>query len=226
MSVAAHLGIQLEDYDRRVRTFIPGYEDMLAAVAAACATALRGVRRPTVVDLGIGTGALSARCLDAVPSLAIVGIDNDPAMLGVAMRRFSRRKAPVTLIRGDFRRTPLPPAHAAVGTLALHHLRTPRIKGAFYRRLADELGEGGLILTGDCHPSSIARLAAGQMDAWVSHMRRSYSDAETHEFFRAWADEDTYVPLEAEMAMMQKAGFAVDVAWRQGAFAVIVGRRL
>ena len=33
MGVASHLGIQLTEYDRRIRTFIPDYEEMLDAAA-------------------------------------------------------------------------------------------------------------------------------------------------------------------------------------------------
>ena len=55
MSVAAHLGIRLSEYDRRIRTFIPRYEEILDAAAASVVPKAR-----TIVDLGIGTGALAA----------------------------------------------------------------------------------------------------------------------------------------------------------------------
>src|SRR5215831_1860740 len=35
MSVASHLGIDLNDYDSRIRTFIPHYEEMLDVAGAA-----------------------------------------------------------------------------------------------------------------------------------------------------------------------------------------------
>ena len=45
MGVATHLGIQLADYDETIRTFIPGYEEMLDAAAATVApAAARGNR--------------------------------------------------------------------------------------------------------------------------------------------------------------------------------------
>ena len=82
MGVAAHLGIRLADYDARIRTFIPDYEEMLDVAAAAIPARAR-----TLVDLGIGTGALSARCLRTAPRARVVGIDVDPEILTLAARR-------------------------------------------------------------------------------------------------------------------------------------------
>lgn len=225
MSVAEHLTIPLEEYDRRVRTFIPGYEHMINAAAAACGVALGRVKRPVIVDVGIGTGALSARCLEALPAASIVGIDNDPEVLRVAMKRFGRRPHPVTLVRGDLKRVALPDADAIVATLALHHIDTPSKKRSFYKRCRTALRPGGVVVSGDFHPSSVAALAGRQLQGWVSHLRQEYSLAETRRLFRAWGEEDSYMTLEEELGILQSAGFAVDVTWRRGGFAVIVGVR-
>ena len=69
MSVATHLGIRVDEYDARIRTFIPDYEDMLDTAAAALPRSTR-----TLVDLGTGTGALAARCLTSAPRARLVGI--------------------------------------------------------------------------------------------------------------------------------------------------------
>jgi tRNA (cmo5U34)-methyltransferase len=225
MSVAAHLKIRLEDYDERVRTFIPGYDHLINAAAAACGTALQRVRRPTIVDLGTGTGALAARCLEALPSAAIVGVDADPEILKVAAKRFARRRAEVAFVCGDLTRTPLPPANAVVASLALHHIPTPARKRAFYKRCFAALQAGGVVVSADCHPSSVDALAAKQAQGWVAHLRQTYSAAETRRFLTAWAAEDTYTTLEEELAVIQGAGFAVDVAWRRSGFAVVIGAK-
>src|SRR4051812_20740561 len=83
---AAHLGIDLADYDRAIRTFIPPYETLLRIVATALRV-MSGKRTPLVVDLGIGTGALSAACLGVVPGARIVGVDADERMLAAARTR-------------------------------------------------------------------------------------------------------------------------------------------
>jgi hypothetical protein len=72
MSVAAHLGIDLKEYDSRIRTFIPHYEEMLDVAAAAIPPRAR-----TITDLGTGTGALSARCLKTAARARAIGIDLD-----------------------------------------------------------------------------------------------------------------------------------------------------
>jgi SAM-dependent methyltransferase len=125
MSVASHLGIKLSEYDQSIRTFIPDYEEMLGVAAAAVPARTR-----TIVDLGIGTGALSARCLESAPNARIAGIDMDPAILSLAAQRLGDR-ASFTI--GTFLRTPLPPCDAVVASYSLHHVRTRSAKAALYR---------------------------------------------------------------------------------------------
>src|SRR5438128_10592208 len=108
VSVATHLGIRLTEYDQRIRTFIPHYEEMLDAAAAAVGTGPR-----TIVDLGIGTGALAARCLTGARRASVIGIDADRDILSLAARRLGTR---ARLTWGTFFRAPLPHADAIVAS--------------------------------------------------------------------------------------------------------------
>jgi SAM-dependent methyltransferase len=123
MGAASHLGgIDLREYDTRIRTFIPGYDAMLDVAAAALATTASG-RSPVIVDLGIGTGALAARCRAAKPSARIVGVDEDEGMLAAARNRLGR--ALLTGLSGNFETVDLPGCNAVTASLALHHIPTP-----------------------------------------------------------------------------------------------------
>ena len=42
-------------------------------------------------------------------------------------------------------------------------------------------------------------------------------------FLRAWAKEDVYFTLDREVELLQDAGFAVEMAFREDCFAVVVG---
>src|SRR6187401_2152754 len=119
---ARHLGIHLADYDARIRTFIPGYERMLAAAASALQGALTR-RSPAIVDLGIGTGALAHACLRRIPAARIIGVDEDDGMLAAARARLGRPLARTS--RGSFEAVDRPACDAVVASLALHHIPTP-----------------------------------------------------------------------------------------------------
>ena len=216
MGVATHLGIRLTEYDQRIRTFIPHYEEMLDAAAAVVGSGAR-----TIVDLGIGTGALAARCLAGARRASVIGIDADQEILTLAARRLGTR---ATLTRGTFLHAPLPRADAIVASFALHHVRTRAAKARLYRRVRAAARAGGVFVSADCHPARDRAMAAAQMGAWYEHVRGSYAPAQARALLRAWAREDVYVPLEAELTLLRAAGFRVEVVWRRDAFAVIAGK--
>jgi len=213
LSVAAHLGIRLAEYDTRIRTFIPDYEAMLDVAASAVPTGAR-----TIVDLGIGTGALAQACLRRARRARIVGIDADPAVLKLAAGRLGGR---ATLVCGSFLRTPFPAADAIVASYALHHVRTRAARAALYRRVRGALGRGGVCITVDCHPAANRIVARRQRDLWRAHLRVHYRGAAADRYLAAWAKEDVYVPLAVEMKLMERSGLAAEVIWRKGSFAVL-----
>jgi tRNA (cmo5U34)-methyltransferase len=214
MSVASHLGIRLSEYDKRIRTFIPRYEEMLDETAHAI-----DPHAKAIVDLGIGTGALAARCLQQAPSARVTGIDADADILALARRRLGES---ARLVTGDFVRADLPRTDAVVASFALHHVRTRNAKLRVFRRVRAALRPRGVFLSADCHPSGVTARWARQRAAWLAHLRRSYSARESAKLLDAWRGEDVYVPLDAECELLQRAGFRnVDVVWRREAFAVI-----
>jgi len=215
MSVATHLGIDLADYDRRIRSFIPDYETMLSVAAEAVPADAR-----LIVDLGVGTGALAARCLSRATRARVVGVDLDEGMLAMAATRLADRASFVT---GSFLRAAIPRCDAVVASLALHHVRTRRSKAALYRRIKKALKPNGRAIIVDCLPSRQPALARVQHAAWRAHMQRAYSRKACQRYFDAWGREDVYMPIDVELQLMRAAGLRSDILWRNGAFAVLIG---
>jgi tRNA (cmo5U34)-methyltransferase len=218
LSVAEHLGISLTEYDRQIRTFIPDYDEILEEAAAAIERNMR-----MIVELGIGTGELAARSLSRAPRAQIVGIDLDPEILDIAKKRLRGRA--VTFIEGNLERIVLPRCDAVVASFALHHIRTEEVKRLLYERVFASLRQNGILVNADCCPATNRRLAVTQMRAWRSHLAEAYGAEQARAYLRMWAREDFYIPLNVEQRMMEAVGFEVDVAWRRGAFAVLVARK-
>jgi tRNA (cmo5U34)-methyltransferase len=219
MGAGSHLGIDLSEYDARIRTFIPDYGMLHDAVAGALGAAVRR-RGPTIVELGIGTGALAARCLEACPSARMVGVDEDAAMLAAAQVRLGDGLR--TTIQDNFESIDLPRCDAIVACLALHHVPPGPRRLRLFRRLYKRLRPRGVLISADCYPAADPRLAEADRAAWIAHLEKSYPPHEVRGFFRRWAREDHYVPLLDEIVTLRRAGFTVDVSWRKQSFAVIV----
>ena len=220
MGAASHLGIVLRDYDTKIRTFVPGYAESLGTAAAVVTASVRGTR-PVLLDLGTGTGALAARCLALKPSARIIGVDEDAGMLAAARRRIGAR---FTAIEGSFERVELPACDAVTASLALHHVPTAGRRLALFRRIRRALRPGGVVISADCYLASSPSLRAADRRAWLEHLERRYSAKASAAYLRAWAEEDHYVTLADEIAMLERCGFLVDVGWRRGSFAVVIGR--
>jgi SAM-dependent methyltransferase len=222
VSVAQHLKIKLSEYDKSIRTFIPNYEEMLEEVAKAAS--LIGKRKSTILDLGIGTGGLSERCLAVMPHANIYGIDADPDILQLARRRLSRKiNGRLDLAHGSFLETPFPRCDVIVATLALHHIPSIKAKQKLYTKCFRALREGGMLINGDCFWAEHFRLAKRYMENWKAHMRRAYTAAEVKNFLAAWKKEDMYFPIRIEMEMLNTVGFQIEVVWRRAPFAVVLG---
>ena len=212
--VASHLGIRLDEYDARIRTFIPDYEEMLDAAANAVPRNAR-----TLVDLGTGTGALAARCAHVAPRAHVIGIDADPEILTAAATRLGPR---AEFVADSFLRATIPSCDLVVASFALHHVRTRPAKARLYKKIRAALRRRGVFISVDCQPASDRSVAAAQREAWLAHLERTYSSREAKGYLRAWSHEDTYVPLDAELLLMRRVGLSPEILWRKGAFAVLV----
>src|SRR5262245_14631028 len=76
-SVKRHLDVDADAYDAEIRRFIPYYDDMLATGVELLASLAPPAAH--VLDLGGGTGALSAAVLRRLPEARVTVLDVDRA---------------------------------------------------------------------------------------------------------------------------------------------------
>ena len=99
-----------------------------------------------VLDLGCGTGALTAQVLEQDPRRQVTGLDLSEQMLAQARARLGDR---VKLIQGDSECLPFPDGSFDVVYCcdSFHHYPNPRAVLAQFARV---LQPGGILLLGEC----------------------------------------------------------------------------
>ena len=220
-SVRRHLRVAIDAYDATIRQFIPGYEAMLGVAARELAPVASGL----VIDLGGGTGALAEAVLQTGGSGIVELIDVDREMLAQARTRLGRFGERVRFTEASFLGT-LPRCNGAAASLALHHVRTLDAKRSLYQRIHDALEPGGVFINADATMPADPAASEAIWSAWADHMvRQGIARERAFRHFEEWADEDTYFPLEEELAAVASAGFDAECVWREVGMTVVVGRK-
>ena len=219
-SVRRHLRLEIDAYDETIRRFIPGYEEMLRLAAATLAP----LRPELVIDLGAGTGALSEAILEHGHAAAVELIDVDDEMLAQARTRLARFGDRVRVRKQSFR-DPLPPCDCIAASLALHHVPTLGEKQAVYANIREALRPGGIFVNADAVVPADEAGRDAAYGAWADHMVACGIERErAFAHFAEWAEEDTYFPLEAELAAMRAAGLDARCVWLSNSMAVVAGQ--
>jgi len=224
-SVQTHLGMAAADYDRVIRTFIPGYEQMLSTIGWWLSEIIPPHGK--VIELGGGTGALALTVLTQLPEVRLEIWDIDPAMLAVARERLQKFGDRLTVREQSFTEKP-DSCDAVIATLSLHHLSTLDAKQAVYTNIFNALREPGIFLNGDCTMDLTEPAHSVMLRYWIGFMaKQGISEAEAHKHFSDWAKEDTYQQISDELRALSQAGFRrPDVFWKEGPIAVYGGIKI
>lgn len=220
-SVRTHLRLDCAEYDRIIRQFIPGYEEMLAHAAEAVAA----VKPARVLDLGAGTGGLTEQVLERTSDAVIELWDVDPEMLeqaGARLKRFGDRAVQRTRSYFDA----FPECDAIMASLSLHHIEDMQKKRTLYVRAFEAIRPGGVMVVADATMPADPSERRPYFEAWAQHMvANGIAENRAWEHFEEWAEEDFYQPLPDETTALSEAGFEVSVPWRKAASTVMVAQR-
>ena len=113
-------------------------------------------KSPRILDLGAGTGILSAAIIDRVPAARLHLLDASSEMLQQATQRLSEHQ-PRVFVQPLDADLPPGPFDAIVSALAIHHLNDAGKRGLFSRILS-ALAPGGLFLNAEQVSGSSPRL--------------------------------------------------------------------
>jgi ubiquinone/menaquinone biosynthesis C-methylase UbiE len=210
------------EYDRLIRTVIPGYEQMLSTIS--CWLSAIVPRNGKIIDFGGGTGALAQAVLSELPEVRVEIWDVDLQMLAVARERLQTFEGRVMLRERSFT-DPLDECDAVIATLSLHHIPTLDEKRSVYTTVFNALTAPGIFLVGDCTLDMTEPAHSAMRRYWMSFMsQHGITEAEAQKHFSDWDKEDTYQQISDELRILGEAGFRrPEVFWKEGPIAVYGG---
>ena len=206
-------------YDAPRRRLVPDFDLFYGTAADLAAAGAPADAR--ILDLGAGTGLLSAAVRRVLPGARLTLMDASAPMLDVARRRIGDDALYVVANLAG----PLPggPYHAVVSALAIHHLSHPD-KQDLFARVLGRLDPGGAFVN------------AEQVDGPTPWHSEQYAAAHERDARRLGSDDtewaaaqdrmrhDRCAPLDDQLDWLLAAGFErIDVAFKRHRFAVYAG---
>ncbi len=210
-------------YDGLRSKVIPCFEDFYGTIARLIP---RGPREElAVLDLGAGTGLVSAVIRAAFPQSAITAVDQSAGMLQRLRERF-KDDSRVTAELLDYSAGPLPRGQdIIVSALSIHHLDDAG-KQRLFRMVLECLRPGGLFINADLVRGASERVEERYQRLWREHLEASGISRRELEGIYQRMQYDLTAPLEAQLIWLRASGFIdVDCHYKYDNFAVYAGSR-
>lgn len=212
-----------QDYDRQREFIIPELQQFYGTAVWAAES---DKAEPEILDIGAGTGLLSAFLLEKFPEAHLTLIDIAENMLEMARQRFAGRKHTEFLVR-DYSTGELGgPYDIACSALSIHHLE-PADKRRLFRKIYETLRPGGMFVNADQADGETPYFRQRNLAYWNDFMKNGPMNAEQYAEIKKRRDTlDKNEKLSDQLAWMKEAGFAdVDVVYRNRTFIVTVARK-
>ncbi len=228
-SVAASFGRDAHNYDAARRLLIPCFDDFYGTALRLLRDTMaeRGVGAPTVLDLGAGSGLLSAMIAAVYPGAALTLVDLADPMLAVARDRLAGHGR-VEMIGADYSDPDLLAGRrfdAVVSALSIHHLGDAD-KAAVSARIHNWLAPGGIFINADQVLGDCAASTARHRQVWLADVRRAGACESQIDQAIDRMRADKSVTYTTHLRLMRDAGLApVDCAYKNQGFAVFWGTR-
>ena len=222
MNIREQFNLLAQEYDPNRRKFIPCFDDYYNE-STVTAVMLAGNPRK-VLDLGAGTGLLTAYWLKHCPKAEYILTDIADEMLKIARRRFEYL-ANVSYEISDYsRELPAEAFDTVISALSIHHLKDAQ-KEDLFRRIHAALPADGWFFNYDQFRLEDEALNHVQDALWIEKIHASgmleIDLARWHE--RRKLDRECSV--ETELAMLCRCGFMAECYFHSGKFAVLAARK-
>jgi tRNA (cmo5U34)-methyltransferase len=212
-----------QDYDTQREYIIPEMRQFyLTAVWAAESKE----PAPEILDIGAGTGLLSAYMLEKFPQAHLTLVDIAENMLEMAQQRFSGREH-TRYVVSDYSTGDLGgPYDLACSALSIHHLATED-KCRLFKRIFSALKPGGMFVNADQADGETPYFRQRYLEYWNEFLRKGQmTESQQKEILKRRDELDRNEKLSDQLVWLRETGFSdVDIVYRNRTFIVTVARK-
>jgi tRNA (cmo5U34)-methyltransferase len=210
-------------YDSQRRWIIPEMEDYYSSAVWAAESKQS---HPAILDIGAGTGLLSALILRKYPDASLTLVDLSEQMLGIAKERFATRKD-MRYITGDYSSVDFGGHYDLIcSALSIHHLEQAA-KHRLYQKIFEALLPGGIFVNADQVLGETPAINRRYIDYWDEFLEPCPLSAEEKKQVLYRRDTfDKNEKLSVQLGWMQECGFTnIDIVYKNRQFVVFTGKK-
>ena len=225
--IGALFGEAARDYDRARRHLVPGFDGFYRAVLES--VPFETEKEIRVLDLGAGTGLLSAMVAEKFPRARVTLVDLSVEMLRVARRRLAEEPARFEFRNMDYARKPLPRTGGGydlvVSALSVHHL-THGDKKELFEKVRRSLAVGGYFVNADQIAGDTPEEDGRYGEWWLRRVREAGVSEEDLAAALLRMRADRNATLAEQLGWLEEAGFeGVGCRYKDHRFAVYGGKK-
>jgi tRNA (cmo5U34)-methyltransferase len=208
------------EYTALRRRLVPEFDAFYGAAVAALGPLAEGALE-RILDLGAGTGLLTAAVAGAYPEARFELLDGSSEMLAEAQQRLGTRVAALHVqdMAGEL---PAGPYDAVISALAIHHLEDGD-KRALFGRVHAVLRPGGVFVNAEQTLGPTPELAKLYLEHWERQCRELGASDEEIAASVERRRHDRCADTESQLRWLRDAGFpTADCLYKYWEMAVFV----
>jgi tRNA (cmo5U34)-methyltransferase len=210
-------------YDMHRRKVIPCFDDFYKIAVEQIP--FNPAESFSFLDLGTGTGLLTALIFNAFPRARANVLDVSEKMLAKARQRFTGNPD-VAFFAMDYAETPLPGIYdLVVSAMSIHHLSHAG-KAHLMEKIYQALRPGGLFIHAELAKGATDATEKSYQQHWTEHLEQTGLSADQLAVIAERMSCDRPATLDDQLMWLEQAGFTdVDCFYKYYNFVVIAGKK-
>ncbi len=210
-------------YDRNRRKVIPCFDDFYKTLIRLIP--FDSDEKFTILDLGAGTGLVTALIFNVFPKAVVSLLDVSEKMLAKAKQRFAG-KDNVQFYIMDYNISLLPEKYnLIVSAMSIHHLEHSDKKRLF-KKIYEALSPGGHFIHAELAKGATENIEKIYQEQWRKHLEGTDLSKDEIDVIYERMSYDIPAPLDMQLGWMCDAGFIhVDCFYKYYNFVVYAGRK-